>query len=297
MIGTIASEKPCWTNHLAVSLVVLSMVVAAGCSHRLAADGQTVTSAGRLPEIGDIRGDGPPHARELHRLNLTDAEPRVHRLSETGNAPYEIGGRRFTPLMEASGYRATGVASWYGRKFHGQTTSSGEIYDMYQMTAAHRILPLPSYVKITNLDNGKEAVVKVNDRGPFRDDRLIDLSYAAAVKLGADVAGTIDVQIEALKPRGDVASSRADERTSVPAYQMYLQVGAFSDELNAQQFREQLIQAGVRSVEISTHTQDRGILFRVRIGPLPDQQALSEQQLMLSTRFRTEGRVVFERRD
>jgi len=299
-MGWITSRSHFYMNpRRALGLIVLVPMIAAGCSHRLAADSQGGEDAFRLPEIGDVRGDGPPHPRDRHRLDLSDAEPRLHPLSETGNSPYEIAGRHFTPLIEATGYRATGVASWYGRKFHGQPTSSGEIYDMYQMTAAHRILPLPSYVKVTNVDSGAVAIVKVNDRGPFRDDRLIDLSWAAAVKLGADISGTINVHIEALQAErsGNTAILKAppDRPKSRGGYQLFLQAGAFTDELNAQELRRRLIQAGVDAVEISSHARDGGIMFRVRIGPLPDQLAVEKQQKLLATRFQTKGRLVYER--
>jgi len=141
--------------------------------------------------------DGPgTHTPDVSKI--ADAVPRAEPLSASGNNPYVVFGHRYVPLTTARGYRATGVASWYGRKFHGQRTSNGERYDMYSMTAAHRTLPLPSYVRVRNLANNREVIVRVNDRGPFLHNRLIDLSYAAAAKLGVIRTGTAKVEVTAV---------------------------------------------------------------------------------------------------
>ena len=132
--------------------------------------------------------------------SIPDAVPRAEPLSASGNNPYVVFGHRYVPLTTARGYHATGVASWYGRKFHGQRTSNGERYDMYSMTAAHRTLPLPSYVRVRNLANNRQVIVRVNDRGPFLHNRLIDLSYAAAAKLGVIRTGTAKVEVTAVSP-------------------------------------------------------------------------------------------------
>jgi rare lipoprotein A len=116
------------------------------------------------------------------------------------NNPYTVLGKTYFPLNESSSYRVTGTASWYGTKFHGQATANGETYDLYGMTAAHKTLPLPSYVRVTNLDNGKSVIVRVNDRGPFYSDRVIDLSFAAAKKLGYAEVGTARVRVEGIDP-------------------------------------------------------------------------------------------------
>lgn len=191
------------SNRITAVLLLLQGLLLTGCI------GTAISQEGesRLSEIGDVRGDGPPRSVDRQRLVLDDALPQRLAPSATGNAPYVLAGRTFTPLKSGTGYVATGVASWYGKKFHGRRTSSGEAYDMYAMTAAHRILPLPSFVRVTNLVSGRQAVLKVNDRGPFRGDRLIDLSYAAAVKLGADVNGTINVRVEVVEPSPDESSA------------------------------------------------------------------------------------------
>ena len=150
----------------------------------------------------DFRRDGPPsNPRDVDLDTISDAVPREEPLAAYGNMPeYEVLGTVYRVLEDTRGYEEEGMASWYGEEFQGRRTSSGEPYDMYAMTAAHRTLPLPSYVEITNLGNGKRVVVRVNDRGPFRGGRLIDVSYAAAHRLGMLGGGTARVRIRALQP-------------------------------------------------------------------------------------------------
>jgi rare lipoprotein A len=149
---------------------------------------------------GYYKGDGPGGPPPVNLDSVADAKPRVEPLSRHANEPYTALGRRYVPYTSLKVYRARGVASWYGRKFHGKTTASGERYDMYAMTAAHTILPIPSYARVTNLANGKSVVVRINDRGPFQSDRIIDLSYAAAYRLGYATAGSAKVEVEAILP-------------------------------------------------------------------------------------------------
>lgn len=147
-----------------------------------------------------IESDGAPPSH-VDLSGVPDAVPKAQPLSDLGNhSPYVVLGKRYRVLPSATGYQATGIASWYGSKFHGRPTSSGQPYDMYRMTAAHRSLPIPSYVEVKNLDNGRRVVVEINDRGPFRDGRIIDLSYAAAVRLGFVHEGVTRVRLEALDP-------------------------------------------------------------------------------------------------
>ena len=165
---------------------------------------RTRTSPSDPAERGapDFRRDRPPSDPGSVDLDtISDAVPREEPLSRYGNMDeYEVFGRTYRTLDSAEGYEAEGVASWYGEEFHGRSTSSGEPYDMYAMTAAHKTLPLPSYAEITNLDNGRKVVVRVNDRGPFHDGRLIDVSYAAAHRLGMLGTGTTRVGVRALTP-------------------------------------------------------------------------------------------------
>lgn len=214
--------------------------------------------------------------------NIPDAVPRNEPRSKYGNpASYEVFGKRYYTLTSSENYVERGTASWYGSKFHGKRTSSGEPYDMYAMTAAHKTLPLPSYVEVTNLGNGRKVVVKVNDRGPFHDDRLIDLSYSAAAKLGIVDKGTGRVEVRAIHPAGKTAAVAADTAAkAVPVRHVvmshdvprqeawFLQVGAFSSLSRAEQIRQQLEQQIEDRVHISAVKQAQSPLYRVRVGPL-----------------------------
>lgn len=155
-------------------------------------------SALALAVLAGCASDGPPSGS--HALDADDAVPKAEPTLPWSSRPYEVNGVWYTPLKTARGYHEKGIASWYGSKFHGRLTSSREPYDMYKMSAAHKTLPLPSYVRVTNLDNGKTAVLRVNDRGPFHDGRVIDLSYAAAHKLGIAATGTGRVDVVGIDP-------------------------------------------------------------------------------------------------
>ncbi|MBS3669156.1 MULTISPECIES: septal ring lytic transglycosylase RlpA family protein [Halomonadaceae] len=153
-------------------------------------------SSGRYAMSGDAYPLEPPDVTKV-----PDAEPRIEQPSRSGNRPsYEVWGKTYHVLPDATGYEKRGTASWYGEKFHGYATSNGEIYDMYKMSAAHRSLPLPTFARVTSLDNGRSVIVRVNDRGPFHSDREIDLSYAAAARLGFLDNGTGSVKVEAINP-------------------------------------------------------------------------------------------------
>ncbi|TDJ45185.1 MAG: septal ring lytic transglycosylase RlpA family protein [Gammaproteobacteria bacterium] len=184
--------------------------------------------------------------------------------SKRGNPPfYEVYGVRYTVMQSSAGYREKGVASWYGKKFHGRDTSSGERYNMYAMTAAHKTLPLPTNVRVTNLETGKSIILRVNDRGPFVNGRLIDLSYVAAQELGVIANGTARVEVVALNG----SSSRA-RQYSDSADEMYLQVGAFGEPGNAQKLADQLTSNGITKVLVHESRGETPKLFRVRVGPL-----------------------------
>ncbi len=189
----------------------------------------------------------------LKPINVSFKEPvpTSEPLSRYGNpTEYHVDGHKYEVMKSSSGYKTRGVASWYGSKFHKQRTSSGEPYDMYVMTAAHKTLPLPTYIRVRNLDNGKTAVVKVNDRGPFHADRIIDLSYAAALKLGVFPKGTAHVEIETLKgPAGEA--------------HYYLQAGAFSSQYLATRLKDKLIHISTSPVFIEHYKEH----YVVRVGP------------------------------
>jgi len=159
-----------------------------------------VLLAGCASHGGYYKDDGPGGPPPVDLDKLADAKPRREPLNPGANTPYTALGRKYVPYTALQPYRARGVATWYGRKFHGRRTASGERYDMYAMTAAHTVLPIPSYARVTNLANGRSVVVRINDRGPFHADRIIDLSYAAAHKLGYVNAGSAKVEVEAILP-------------------------------------------------------------------------------------------------
>ncbi|MFW5954602.1 MAG: septal ring lytic transglycosylase RlpA family protein [Guyparkeria sp.] len=228
----------------------------------------------------------------VDRAETADAEPRAEPPARRGNpSSYSVRGKRYQVRDSNSGYRERGVASWYGNKFHGRPTSSGEPYDMYKMTAAHKSLRLPAYVRVTNLENGKSVVVRVNDRGPFVDNRVIDLSYAAAHKVGMTDKGTALVDIEVVGPGPrDQASARpvgdSDApvgnwgRSALPKVRwgenVFVQVGAFRDRENAEAVRARLEGAGIAPLR-----QDDGDLLRLRVGPFDSQRALDDTMARL----------------
>lgn len=152
------------------------------------------------PKGGYYKDDGPPARPPANLDRIADAVPRVEPLHKFANRPYEAMGKRYMPMTSVQPFRQRGVASWYGKRYHGSRTSSGETYDMYAMTAAHATLPIPSYARVTNVANGRSVVVRINDRGPFRGERIIDVSYVAAHKLGFIQAGEARVEVEAIVP-------------------------------------------------------------------------------------------------
>ena len=186
--------------------------------------------------------------------------------SGPGNpAFYEVFGERYFVMSGSEEYREQGIASWYGEPFHGRRTSSGAVYDMHELTAAHKTLPLPSFVRVTNLENGRSVVVKVNDRGPFAKGRIIDLSYAAAQELGIIKSGTGRVEVEALVAESEQNASSAVAPSS---QRIFLQVGAFGDEANASRLKGSLESSGVQNVVIRYDDAVSPALYRVRVGPL-----------------------------
>ncbi len=188
---------------------------------------------------------------------------------------YVVFGRRYHILSHATGYHKRGIASWYGPNFHGKLTSSGAPYNMYAMSAANKVLPLYTWVKVTNLKNGKSAVVQINDRGPFVDNRIIDLSYAAAKAIGMARAGTALVEIQALTPPSREPpvglARRIRQATPVPIRphpRLYVQLGAFAKRINAEQLQARLLLNQVGRIKISPMRDGKHRLYRVLIGPL-----------------------------
>jgi len=229
---------------------------------------------------------------ELDVSELPDPIPVYEPKSRGGNKPsYEVWGKTYHVLPSAEGYKERGGASWYGAKFHGHKTSNGETYNMYEMSAAHKSLPLPTYAKVTNLDNGRSVIVRINDRGPFHEGRIIDLSYAAAKKLGYYSSGIAHVEVEAITvaPNSTHGAAPAPAATSNPVetakplangYGYYVQVGAFSTESAAQQLKQRVdaetkegifaTTAAVSSSNVKTASDAEKVFHRVRLGPFYD---------------------------
>jgi rare lipoprotein A len=211
--------------------------------------------------------DGPPES-SVDLARVKDAIPRSEPLSSTGNKPYVVFGKHYVPLKSNKGFRQKGVASWYGKKFHGKRTSSGEPYDMYKMTAAHTVLPIPSYAKVTNLSNGRTVIVRVNDRGPFKHNRAMDLSYAAALKLDVVETGTAPVEIIAV---GDNAPASKNKILTSPEQRVFIQLGAYSNQHAAYSIQQRLLADGYTDIVVNRVEQDNHRIYRVRLGPLKNE--------------------------
>ena len=233
-------------------LAVTAIALLAGC-------------AGDKPRV-DEEADGPS-TTGLKPEDVADAVPRAEARARYGNhSPYEVFGRKYHVLASSKGYRERGTASWYGSKFHGRRTSSGEPYDMHLATAAHRSLPLPTYAEVTNLDNGRKVIVKINDRGPFKDSRIIDLSYGAALRLGMISTGTARVEVRAIDVESGERYAAAQAPPAAPAASeagTWLQAGAYGRREGAEELAGQLRRADLQPVSI----HDGGSLFRVWLGP------------------------------
>lgn len=229
----------------------------------------------------DGPGDNPPPDLDA----IPDAVPRFEPLHRFANRPYVALGQSYTPDNELRAYKDNGIASWYGRRYHGQRTSSGEAYDMYGMTAAHRTLPIPSYARVTNPATNRSVVVRINDRGPFHPERIIDVSYTAAYKLGILQGGSAKVTVESLDPRSQVSVApppplaRPKPESPPPAAPVtvaaessgvFVQLGAFSVQDNAEQFRGKL---KIELVQVAEKLQVMSAdgLFKVRAGPYTSQ--------------------------
>ena len=232
-----------------------------------------------LPGVAD---SGPSSSIDVS--GVSEPVPRSEPRSANGNrTPYTVLGHVYHVLPNSNGYLERGVASWYGEKFNGRGTSSGEIYDICSFTAAHKTLPLPSYVRVTNLDNGHTLIVRVNDRGPFQKGRLIDLSYAAAVRLGVDRTGTARVEVRSVDVSDVAAAVAAAPITTLPATSAAdppspgsgrhrLQVGSFANKDNAKRLAQRLKDADIDDVDID-HTEVAGQdVWRVQIGPVADRK-------------------------
>lgn len=276
-----------------IVLLTLSTCILAACSSAPVHQADT-KPAPSTPSGGYLAGDGPGSDVPADIDNTPDAIPKAEPLHRYANRPYKALGKEYTPLTSVGKYKERGIASWYGKKFHGQRTSIGETYDMYAMTAAHPTLPIPSYARVTNLSNHKSVVVRVNDRGPFLHDRIIDLSFTAAHKLGIIGQGSAEVEVESLAPDTVVtpvtpaavvdseplpavpppiapavaapASIPASPASATKQDNVYLQLGAFQTETSAKQFLSKM-RHKLGSSKQQLVLLHKGGLMRVQIGP------------------------------
>lgn len=268
------AEVPAVTPPLPESVGEAERNNARVCRQVMQHDERNYTRGGLYaPGVADAHPDG-----ELDVGLLKEPVPRIEPKSKAGNrSPYKVLGRNYYIRDSAEGYKERGVASWYGTKFHGRSTSSGEIYDMCQFSAAHKTLPVPSFVRVTRLDTGQSVIVRVNDRGPFHDGRIIDLSFAAASKLGINRLGTAKVEVEAVSgpegmPPPVVTAAESEKR--------YLQVGSFAGEDNAKALKERLRDRDIDAAFIQKARTEHGPVWRVRIGPLNSLEIERIQQLL-----------------
>lgn len=297
---------PASISVLRAALGAAALLTLAACSSSPAKPPSTSASAPPAGTPGPVRTvhDGPPsYMQDVSQI--PDAVPTPHS-GRYKASPYNVLGRDYNPMQDGRSYREEGTASWYGTKFHGQDTANGELYDLYGMTAAHKTLPLPTYVQVTNLTNNRKIIVRVNDRGPFYSDRIIDLSYAAAKKLGYAEQGTAHVLVEGIDPV-------AWQQQNNPSYLVqsqptitprpaeiippepvetghtgyYLQVGAFSNAQSAEQVRQRVRGVVSANVFVSEVQQDTRTLHRVRLGPVNSQD--EARRLMETLRLANMG--------
>ena len=270
-------------------IVIIALVFLAGCSNTLKLDTLSdSTSSSALNQkkgggyyLDDGPGDNPPP----NLASVPDAVPRIEPLRKSNMQPYVILGKTYTPMTTLGPYKERGIASWYGRRYHGKKTASGEIYDMYEMTAAHTTLPIPSYVRVTNIKNKKSIVVRINDRGPFLSNRLIDLSYTAAYKLDVLSGGSALVEVETILPGNKVTqlpteppAINSEDSFNSPGItdmssstnKIYLQLAAFSAYNNADTFLARMRTEFPDLSNLLGVTEKNG-LFKVHAGPYANQ--------------------------
>lgn len=240
-------------------LVFLFIITVGGCFHS--------------PRYSIAQDHAPHYHIDINQVH--NAVPRYLPKSKYGNQDYHVGGRWYHVLRTARGYDQRGIASWYGMKFQGHLTSTRDRYDVSKMTAASPVLPIPCYVRVTNLENGRQVIVKVNDRGPFAANRILDLSYVAAKKLGYENRGTALVEVTSIDMPNPLQRTRIQFAHHRP--QLYLQVGAFTYPANAQRLTDSLRRVTRRNIRI-THNGPHARFYRVQIGPLGDVSESDELQ-------------------
>ena len=290
-----------------VAVLLALPLVLGGCGTTSGPRKSTQADSGGRPSSpgrgGFYLDDGPGENPPANLDDIPDAVPRVEPINRATSRPYAVMGRSYTPMTDLAPYRERGLATWYGRRYHGKPTSSGESYDMYRMTAAHTTLPIPSYARVTNVGNGRSVVVRINDRGPFIGERLIDLSYVAAHKLDLLRGGSGVVEVESIvtSSRASAAPARTEQeraRVSVAAPAQpppqtvttanpvvtanptghYVQLAAFSVKENADRFLER-VRALLDSDQASVNLVPAGALYRIQAGPYADRTAAEQAAL------------------
>lgn len=247
-----------------------------------------------------LAGDGPSADTPANLDAIPDAIPKAEPLHKYANRQYSALGKTYTPLQETGTYKERGIASWYGKKFHGQNTSIGEVYDMYAMTAAHPTLPIPSYARVTNVATGKSVVVRVNDRGPFLHERIMDLSYVAAYKLGYVNNGSAEVEVESIavdpnapvaavetapvKMEATVATPPSIPVATIGTGKIYLQLGAFRAKQGAQSFLLRMNAATADSGKTLV-LHEKGDLTRVHLGPYANSEEARQAATQLQSKL------------
>lgn len=262
-----AKNKP--YSLLIISILLLSLVLN-GCAKVTCYDDKRKKKGKRYHLEDDI---GPKRNERIPDVSsIPDAKPKAEPKSKYGNPKkYTVFNKSYTVMHTSKGYKERGTASWYGKKFHGYKTSNGEVYDMYGMSAAHKTLPLPTYARVTNLANGKSVIVKINDRGPFHEDRIIDLSYAAAGKLGILGKGTAKVEVQAI------------DHNDKDMPQLYLQIGAFSMENSAKKLASEIHKVTKdHPVMVRKSKSKRSNLYHVHIGPIKDELLMDQLKKKLT---------------
>ena len=266
--------------NLKLCLLSSSVLLLAACQSAPVPPSSTTAPVANAGRYSISQDRAPSQSLDVSQIREVIPVP-LNRTMAGNRSPYTVNGRSYRVMQTEVGFQQTGLASWYGEKFHGHQTSNGEVFDMYQVSAAHTGLPIPSFVRVTNLENQRSIVVRVNDRGPFHNDRVIDLSYAAAYKLGFANQGTALVHIEAIVPSQNVilaANTASNPATTVTASataaagDRYLQAGAFSDLRAAQRLSDRLRDLTsrpvfIRSIQAADTSQQ---LHRVRVGPISD---------------------------
>jgi len=295
------------TALLGYILLASLLLTLAGCGTFSGRSGSSTRADGPRPGAGAPTSgggyyldDGPGSDAPANLEEIADPIPRLEPLKQATSRPYSVMGRSYAPMTELAPYRERGMASWYGKRYHGKQTSSGELYDMYAMTAAHTTLPIPSYVRVTNLDNERSVIVRINDRGPFIGDRLIDLSYVAAHKLGIVRNGAAPVEIETILPSREGAAEpttveppisadapnpspntgpplESEQRAPFIAADNghFLQLAAFSAKDNAERFAERL-RGHLDAIGTQIWIVPAGALYRIQTGPYADRSAAEQ---------------------